>query len=76
MLAVKWTSLSHVWLFVTPWTITVHEILQARIQEWVAFPFSRGASQPRDWIQISCFAGGFFTSWATREAQDVNSSHI
>ena len=32
---------------------TVHEILQARILEWVAFPFSRGSSQPRDWIQVS-----------------------
>ena len=66
----KWKSLSHVWLFVTPWTIQVHGILQARILEWVAFPFSRGSSQPRDWTQISHIAGGFFTSWATREAQE------
>ena len=43
-------------------------ILQARILEWVAFPFSRGSSQPRDQTQISRIAGGFFTSWATREA--------
>ena len=48
---------------------TVHEILQARILEWVAFPFSRGSSQPRDQSQVSCIAGRFFTSWATREAQ-------
>ena len=48
----------------------VHGILQARILEWVAFPFSRGSSQPRDWIQVSHIAGGFFTSWATREAQE------
>ena len=34
----------------------VHEILQARILEWVAFPFSRGSSQPRDWIQVSHIA--------------------
>ena len=33
---------------------TVHGILQARILEWVAFPFSRGSSQPRDWTQVSC----------------------
>ena len=46
----------------------VHRILQARILEWVAFPFSRGFYQPRDRIQVSCIAGGFFTSWATREA--------
>ena len=47
---------------------TVHGILQARILEWVAFPFSRGSSQPRDRTQVSRIAGGFFTSWATREA--------
>ena len=42
---------------------TVHVILQARILEWVAFPFS----QSRDQTQVSCIAGGFFTSWVTRE---------
>ena len=35
----------------------------------VAFAFSRGYSQHRDWTQISWIAGGFFTSWATREAK-------
>ena len=45
---------------------TVHVILQARILEWVAFPFSRGSSHPRDWTQVSPIAGRFFTSWATR----------
>ena len=66
-----WKSLTHVLLFSTPWTPfhTVHGILQARILEWVAIPFSRGSSQPRDWTQVSCLAGRFFTSWATREAQ-------
>ena len=49
---------------------TVHGILQARIQEWVAFPFSRASLQPRDWTQVSRIAGGFFTRWATREAQE------
>ena len=39
-------------------------ILQARILEWVAFPFFRGSSQPGDQTQVSCIAGGFFTSWA------------
>ena len=38
-----------------------HGILQARILEWVAFPFSRGSSQPRDRTQVSHTAGGFFT---------------
>ena len=46
----------------------VHGILQARILEWVAFPFSRGSSQLRDWTGVSCIAGGFFTNWAMREA--------
>ena len=35
--------------------------------EWVALPFSRGSSQPRDQTQVSCLSGGFFTSWPTRE---------
>ena len=48
----------------------VHGILQARTLEWVAFPFSRGSSQSRDQTQVSRIAGGFFTSWATREAQE------
>ena len=48
----------------------VHGILQARILEWVAFPFSRGSSQLRDGTQVYHIAGGFFTSWATREAQE------
>ena len=52
-----------------PMDYTVHGILQARIVEWVAFPFPRGSSQPRNWTQVSCNAGRFFTSWATREAQ-------
>ena len=39
-----------------------HGILQARILEWVAFPFSRGSSQPRDRIQVSRIAGRFFTN--------------
>ena len=38
-----------------------HGILQTRILEWVAFPFARGSSQPRDQTQVSCIAGGFFT---------------
>ena len=53
-----------------PTDYTVHGILQARKLEWVAFPVSRGSSQPRDRTQVSFIAGGFFTSWATREAQE------
>ena len=47
-------------------------ILQARILEWVAFPLSRGSSQPRDWTQFSHFVGRFFTSWTTREAPEIS----
>ena len=52
-----------------PMDCRVHGILKARILECVAFPFSRGSSQSRDWTQVSHIAGGFFTSWATREAR-------
>ena len=45
-----------------PMDCTVHGIFQARILEWVAFPFSRGSSQPRVQTQFSCIAGKFFTS--------------
>ena len=51
-----------------PMDYKVHGILQARILEWVAFPFSRGSSQPGTRTQVSCIAGEFFTSWTTREA--------
>ena len=44
-----------------PMDYRVHGILQARILEWVAFPFCRESSQPRDQTQVSSIAGGFFT---------------
>ena len=53
----------------SPVDYTVHGILQARILEWVAFPISRGSSQPRDQTQVSHIADTFFTSGATREVQ-------
>ena len=46
-----------------PMDCAVYGILQARIPEWVALPFTRGSSQPRDQTQVSHIAGGFFTSW-------------
>ena len=60
--------LSHVLLFFNPMDCSppgssVHGILQARILEWVASPFSRGSSQPRDQIWVSCIAGRFFIIW-------------
>ena len=59
-----------------PWTIPgiLHGsrgILQARILEWVAFPFSRGSSQPRDLTQVSHIAGRFFTSWVTGKPKNT-----
>ena len=56
---------------------SVHGISQARILEWVAIPFYRGSSQPRDWTWVSCIAGRFFTIWAaTRQAQPGLGSHF
>ena len=46
---------------------SMHGILQARILKWVAFPFSRESSQPKDQTQVSCIAGGFCT---TRKSQE------
>ena len=54
-----------------PMDYIAHGILQTRILEWIAFPFSRGSSQPRDQTQVSHTAGRFFTSWATREALEL-----
>ena len=48
---------------------SVHRILKARILEWVAVPFTRGSSWPRDRTQVSRIVGRFFTVWGTREAQ-------
>ena len=59
-----------------PMNYIVHRVLQARILEWVAFPFSSRSSQSRDRTQVSCTAGGFFTSWATREAQNEANAAI
>ena len=72
----KLKVLSHVWLFAIPWISPGHGILQARIQEWVAFPFSRESSQPRDQTQVFCIAGRFFNSWTIREAQEYWSGQV
>ena len=62
-------------LFATLWTMSicssVHGILRARILEWVAMSLSRGSSLQRDWNQVSCIAGRFFTIWSTTEAHDI-----
>ena len=64
--------LNHVWLCSDPMDCSplgssVHGILQDRILEWLAIPFSRGSPPPRDQTLVSCIVGWFFTIWATRE---------
>ena len=51
---------------------SVHGILQARILDWVAIPFSRRSSWPSDQIQFSCTAGRLFTIWPMRQCVWVN----
>ena len=54
---------------------SVHGISQASILEWVAIPFSRGFSWPRDWTQVSCVScigRWILYHWATREAHRWN----
>ena len=51
-------------------------ILQAGIQEWVAMPPSTRSSQPKDRTQVSHIAGGFFATWATREAQNGDEAYL
>ena len=50
---------------------SVRGILQARILEWIAIPYSRGSSWPRDWTQVSFITGRFFIIWATREVHKL-----
>ena len=82
---IKFVQIYFLWKWrclVTQWGLTLHDpmacsvpgssdngVLQARIPEWVAIPFSRGSSQPRDGTWVSCIAGRFFTVWATKEAR-------
>ena len=50
-----------------PMDYTILGILQARTLEWVAFPFSRASSRPRNRTGFSCIAGRLFTNWVIRE---------
>ena len=59
---------------ISPPGSSIHGILQARILELVAILFSRGSSQTRDWTQVSCTAGRFFTNWANRETLWIGES--
>ena len=74
-----WSCFSHIWLCnpmdCSPPGSSVHGILQARELEWVATPSSRGSSHPGIHPHLSCTGRRFFTTSATREAQQnsVNS---
>ena len=59
----------------SPPGFSFHEIIQARILEWVASPFARGSSQPRDQTQVFRIAGRFFTIWATGKSMKQITSH-
>ena len=48
----------------SPPDFSVHGILQTSVLEWIAIPFSRGTSQPRDWTLVSCVSCTLFTIWA------------
>ena len=63
-----WTTLCDSMDYSPP-GFSVHGILQARTLKCIAILFSRGSSWPRDRTRVLCIAGGFFTVWATREAQ-------
>ena len=68
--SVCWKSVAQSCL-VQPQGPSVHGILQTRVLEWVAIPFSRGSSPPRDRTWVSWIAGRFFTIWVTREASNL-----
>ena len=77
-LQLKVKSLSRVRLFMTPWPIysppgsSIHRIFQARTLAWVAIPFTRGSSQPRNWTWVSHIASRLFTIWATLHSCGMN----
>ena len=55
---------------------SVRGILQASLLKWVAIPFSRRPSQPRDQTHVSCITGRFFTVWVAREAPKASLSPL
>ena len=54
---------------------SIHGVLQGRILEWDAMPFSSGSSQPRDRTLVSCTVGRFFTIWAWWESY-ITPKHV
>ena len=78
----RWTFAGKVKVFQShptlwgPMKYIAHGILQARLLEWVASPFSRASSQPTDQTQVSSIEGGFFTNWTIKEAQQSDVSAV
>ena len=69
-----WKSLSRVRLFVTPWNSPWNS--PGQNTGMGSHALLQGIYQPRDQIQVSCIAGRFFTSWATREALAIYAGYI
>ena len=55
----------------SPPVSSVYGILQARVLQWIAMPFSRGSSWFRDWTWVACIAGRVFTIWASGGSDDL-----
>ena len=79
----KVKSLTHVQVFVTPWTVTYQTprsmgFFQAQVLEWVAISFSKGSSQPRDEARVFLIADRCFILWATRkpDSQSFGCFHL
>ena len=77
----QWKSVRHTVMYNSSWSMdcnlpgsSVHDIILARILEWVAMPFFRGSSRSRDRIRVSCTAGRFFIIWTTRAAHKTEGS--
>ena len=69
---------NHSWYYVTLCRQILYQLSQQgspRILEWVAYPFSRRSSWPRNWTRVSYIAGRLFTSWATREELTCQNSY-
>ena len=70
--ATPWTAAHNSWSPPKPVSVDISAFTIIKLSkdlyvlDWVAYPFSRGSSQPRDWTRVSCTEGRFFTSWATR----------
>ena len=62
--------------FCDPMSFTVPGILQARILEWAAYPFSSGSYQPRNQTRVTCIAGGFFTNWDIRVRSTLQNQSV